>query len=274
VQTDPDHLIEGAHLMGKLDGRVAVITASTRSIGRGIAEAFHAEGASVVLSGRSAEKGKKAIEEMGGGDRLHFIAADASKQADVEALVDGTVDKFGRVDIVVPNAGGVANTAPVAMMSDEEWQYELDININQTFWMSRRALKYMVPQQFGRVIGMSSMYGKISTMAVPGYIANKHAIIGLMKALAKEVGTQGITANAVCPGFVPTDMFYESGPATVEAMGLPDLDALAAVMYSVTAIQRPNTVEEVGAACVLLASDLGAGITGTAINIDGGASPY
>jgi NAD(P)-dependent dehydrogenase (short-subunit alcohol dehydrogenase family) len=274
VQIDPDHLIEGAHLMGKLDGRVAVITASTRSIGRGIAEAFHAEGASVVLSGRSAEKGKKAIEEMGGGDRLHFIAADASKQADVEALVDGTVDKFGRVDIVVPNAGGVANTAPVAMMSDEEWQFELDININQTFWMSRRALKYMVPQQFGRVIGMSSMYGKISTMAVPGYIANKHAIIGLMKALAKEVGTQGITANAVCPGFVPTDMFYESGPATVEAMGLPDLDALAAVMYSVTAIQRPNTVEEVGAACVLLASDLGAGITGTAINVDGGASPY
>ncbi len=260
--------------MGKLDGRVAVITASTRSIGRGIAEAFHAEGASVVLSGRSADKGKKAIEEMGGGDRLHFIAADASKQADVEALVDGTVEKFGRVDIVVPNAGGVANTAPVSMMSDEEWQFELNINLNQTFWMSRRALKYMVPQQFGRVIGMSSMYGKISTMAVPGYIANKHAIIGLMKALAKEVGTQGITANAVCPGFVPTDMFYESGPATVEAMGLPDLDALAAVMYSVTAIQRPNTVDEVGAACVLLASDLGGGITGTAINIDGGASPY
>jgi 3-hydroxybutyrate dehydrogenase/3-oxoacyl-[acyl-carrier protein] reductase len=160
------------------------------------------------------------------------------------------------------------------MMSDEEWQYELDFNINQTFWMTRRALKYMIPQQFGRIIGMSSMYGKISTMAVPGYITNKHAIIGLMKAVAKEVGTQGITANAVCPGFVPTDMFYETGPATVEAMGLPDLDALAQIMYSVTCIQRPNTVEEVAAACVLLASDLGAGISGTTINVDGGASPY
>ncbi|MCF8528107.1 MAG: SDR family NAD(P)-dependent oxidoreductase [Candidatus Nanopelagicales bacterium] len=268
------HPLEKEHHMGQLDGRVAVITASTRSIGRGIAEAFHAEGASVVLSGRNPEKGQKAIEEMGGGDRLHFIAADASKQADIEALVDGTAEKFGRVDIVVPNAGGVANTAPVAMMSDEEWQYELDFNINQTFWMARRALKYMVPQQFGRVIGMSSMYGKITTMAVPGYITNKHAIIGFCKALAKEVGTQGITANAICPGFVPTDMFYETGPATVEAMGLPDLDALAAVMYSVTAIQRPNTVEEVAAACVLLASDLGAGISGTTINVDGGASPY
>jgi NAD(P)-dependent dehydrogenase (short-subunit alcohol dehydrogenase family) len=260
--------------MGQLDGKVAVITASTRSIGRGIAEAFHADGAKVVLSGRNAEKGATAIEEIGGGDRLHFIAANASKQADIEALVDGTVEKFGRVDIIVPNAGGVANTAPVAMMSDEEWQYELDFNINQTFWMTRRALKYMIPQQSGRIIGMSSMYGKISTMAVPGYITNKHAIIGLMKAVAKEVGTQGITANAICPGFVPTDMFYETGPATIAAMGLPDLDALAQLLYSVTAIQRPNTVEEVAAACVLLASDLGAGICGTTINVDGGASPY
>lgn len=260
--------------MGQLDGKVAVITASTRSIGRGIAEAFHAEGAKVVLSGRNAEKGAKAIEEMGGGDRLHFIAANATKQADIEALVDGTVEKFGRVDIIVPNAGGVNATAPVAMMSDEEWQYELDFNINQTFWMTRRALKYMIPQQSGRIIGMSSMYGKISTMAVPGYITNKHAIIGLMKAVAKEVGTQGITANAICPGFVPTDMFYETGPATIEAMGLPDLDALAQLLYSVTAIQRPNTVEEVAAACVLLASDLGGGISGTTINVDGGASPY
>ena len=260
--------------MGLLDGKVATITASTRSIGRGIAQAFHDEGATVVLSGRNEEKGRKAIEEMGGGDRLHFIACDASNQQQVEALVDGTVAKCGRIDIIVPNAGGVANTAPVAMMSDEEWQYELNFNLNQTFWMTRRALKYMLPQQSGRIIGMSSMYGKISTMAVPGYIANKHAIIGLMKAVAKEVGTQGITANALCPGFVPTDMFYETGPATVEAMGLPNLDALAQIMYSVTAIQRPNTEAEVAAAAGLLASDLGAGITGTTINVDGGASPY
>jgi 3-hydroxybutyrate dehydrogenase/3-oxoacyl-[acyl-carrier protein] reductase len=188
---------------------------------------------------------------------------------DLSGIKPGGVDQ-----VIVPNAGGVANTAPVSMISDEEWQYELDFNINQTFWMTRRALKYMIPQQFGRIIGMSSMYGKISTMAVPGYITNKHAIIGLMKAVAKEVGTQGITANAICPGFVPTDMFYETGPATVEAMGLPDLDALAQLMYSVTAIQRPNTVEEVAAACVLLASDLGGGISGTTINVDGGASPY
>jgi 3-hydroxybutyrate dehydrogenase len=260
--------------MGQLDGKVAVITAGTRSIGRGIAESFLAEGAKVVVSGRSAQKGAAALAEMGGGDNLHFVACDATKQAEVEALVDATVDHFGRLDISVFNAGGVANTAMCADMSDEEWQFELNFNLNHCFWGTRRSLKYMLPQQSGRIMLMSSMYGKIVTPGVPGYIANKHAIIGLAKAVATEVGTQGITVNAVCPGFVATDMFYETGPATVEAMGLPNLDALAEIMYSPTAIKRATTVEEVAAACTFLASEAGGGITGTSMNIDGGASPY
>lgn len=259
--------------MGKLDGRVAVVTAGTRSIGRGIAEAFLAEGAKVVVSGRSAEKGQAAVSELGG-TNVHFIACDATKQGDVEALVDGTVEHFGRLDIAVFNAGGVANTSMVADFSDEEWQYEMNFNINHCFWGTRRALKYMIPQQYGRIINMSSMYGKITTIGVAGYITNKHAIIGLSKATAHEVGVHGITVNAICPGFVATDMFYETGPATVEAMGLPDLDALAAIMYNPTAIKRPNTVEEVAAMAVLLSSHEGAGMTGGSFNVDGGASPY
>lgn len=259
--------------MGKLDGRVAVITAGTRSIGRGIAEAFLAEGAKVVVSGRSAEKGAAAVAEMGG-TNVHFIACDATKKEDVEALVDGTVDHFGRVDITVFNAGGVANTAMVADFSDEEWQYELNFNINQCFWGTRRALKYMLPQQYGRILLMSSMYGKYAVPGIAGYVTNKHAIIGLAKATASEVGTQGITVNAICPGFVATDMFYETGPVTVEAMGLGSLDDLAAIMYNPTHIKRPNTVEEVGALALLLASHEGGGFTGGAYNVDGGAAHY
>lgn len=260
--------------MGLLDGKVAVVTAGTRSIGRGIADAFLAQGAKVVVSGRSAEKGAAAVADMGGGDNVHFVACDATSQSDVEGLVDATVEHFGRIDIAVFNAGGVANTAMCADMPDDEWQYELNFNLNHCFWGTRRALKYMLPQQSGRIMLMSSMYGKIVTPGICGYIANKHAIIGLAKAVATEVGTQGITVNAICPGFVATDMFYETGPATVEAMGLPNLDALAQIMYAPTAIKRANTVEEVGAACAFLASDAGAGITGTAFNIDGGAAPY
>ena len=259
--------------MGKLDGRVAVITAGTRSIGRGIAEAFLAEGAKVVVSGRNAEKGAVAVSEMGG-TNVHFIACDATKQADVEALVDGTVEHFGRIDIAVFNAGGVANTNMVADFSDEEWQYELDFNLNQCFWGARRALKYMVPQQHGRIMFMSSMYGKIPTPGISGYMTTKHGMIGLAKAVAHEYGTQGVTCNAICPGFVETDLFYESGPKTVQAMGLNSLDDLAAVMYAPTAIKRANTVQEVGALATLLASHEGGGFTGGAYNVDGGASPY
>jgi 3-hydroxybutyrate dehydrogenase len=260
--------------MGKLDGMVAVVTASTRSIGFGVAKAYLAEGAKVVLSGRNAEKGAAAVAELGGGPNVHFIACDATKQADVEALVDGTVKHFGRIDIAVFNAGGVAATSMLADFSDEEWQYELNFNLNHCFWGTRRAIKYMAPQNFGRIINMSSMYGKITTVGVAGYITNKHAIIGFSKAAAHEVGLAGITVNAVCPGFVETDMFFETGPATVAAMGLPDMDALAAIMYSPTAIKRPNTVEEVAAMCTLLASKEGAGMTGGSFNVDGGASPY
>src|SRR4051812_30537082 len=118
--------------MGLLDGRVAVITSSTRSIGRAVAEAFLAEGGSVVLNGRSLEKGKRAVEELaaGAGERVHFIQGDASVQRDVEGLIDGAVEHFGRIDIAVLNAGGHKNPAPVAQMTDEEWQYTLDINLN------------------------------------------------------------------------------------------------------------------------------------------------
>ena len=107
--------------MGKLDGKVAAITASTRSIGRAIAEAYLAEGAKVVVSGRSEEKGAAAIEEMNAGDNATFIACDASKQSDVEGLIDGTVNHFGKIDIAVLNAGGILNAAPVAEMTDESW---------------------------------------------------------------------------------------------------------------------------------------------------------
>ncbi|MCX6434142.1 MAG: SDR family oxidoreductase [Actinobacteria bacterium] len=121
---------------------------------------------------------------------------------------------------------------------------------------------------------MSSMYGKIVTPGVAGYMTTKHGIIGLAKAAAHEVGTQGITVNAICPGFVETDLFYDSGPKTVEALGLGSLDDLAAIMYAPTAIKRANTVQEVGALATLLASHEGGGFTGCAYNVDGGASPY
>ncbi len=113
----------------ELEGKVAAITGGTRGIGRAIAEAFHREGASVVINGRSAEKGEQALQEMGGGDRLHFISADVKTREGVESIIDGTVERFGRIDILVNNAGGAANHAPVAQLTDESMQDALVWNL-------------------------------------------------------------------------------------------------------------------------------------------------
>ncbi len=260
--------------MGKLDGKVAVITASTRSIGRAIADAYVAQGAKVVVSGRDAAKGARCLEEMAAGDQAHFIACDATKQADVEGLIQGTIDHFGQVDIVVLNAGGVGQTSMIVDMPDDEWQHELNLNLNHTFWGLRKALQHMIPRESGRVIAISSVEGKLGKAGIAGYAANKHAINGLVKSAAHEVGTLGITVNAICPGIVLTDMFYDSGPETIKVMGLPDLDALADIFAKDSAIKRPNTVEEVAAVAVLLATDQAAGITGALFPVDGGTVQY
>lgn len=260
--------------MRKLEGKVAAITGSTRSIGRAIAEAYVAQGAKVVVSGRSPDKGAVCLAEMGAGDAAHFIACDATKQADVEALVQGAIDHYGQLDVMVLNAGGVGQTANVVDMSDEEWRYELDLNLNHTFWGMRTALWYMIPRERGRIIAISSVEGKLGKAGIAGYSANKHAINGLVKSAAHEVGTLGITVNAICPGIILTDMFYDSGPATIEVMGLENLDALANIFAKDSAIKRPNTVEEVAAVAVMLATDQAAGITGALFPVDGGTVQY
>ena len=131
--------------MGKLDGKVAAITGGTRSIGRAMAEAFLREGAKVVVNGRDEAKGAQAVAEMGGGDDVAFYAGDASKQSTNEGIVDFAVERFGQLDIMCLNSGGVLNTAPVAMMSDEEWALEIDWNLNSVFWGMRKALQHMQP---------------------------------------------------------------------------------------------------------------------------------
>ena len=261
--------------MGKLDGKTAVITASTRSIGRAVAETYLREGANVVISGRSEEKGQAALEEMGAGDQAHFIACDATDKGQVEGLIDAAVDHYGRLDIAVLNAGGIMEASPIADMTDENWEHALNINLNHTFWGIRRSLKHMIPQESGRIIAMSSVEGKLSKPTIAHYSSNKHAINGLVKIAAHENGTNGITVNAILPGVVLTDMFYETAPATVEAMQLEGgLDALATMYASGSAIKRPNTVEEVAAVALMLARDEARNITGCLFPVDGGTMPY
>jgi len=220
--------------MGKLDGRVAVITSGSTGIGRGIGEAFLAEGASIVINGRDPEKGAKALKEMNAGDRGHFIRGDVTIREDIDAV---------------------------------KW------NLYSAFWASRKALEYMIPQKSGRIIMISSVEGKHGKPAIPAYVTCKHALIGLTKSIAKENGTTGITCNAICPGLVWTDVLVATGPDSAKEMGLT-FDQMVDLFAQETALKRISTVEEVAAVAVLLASDIAGGITGSAYNVDGGTAAY
>jgi 3-hydroxybutyrate dehydrogenase len=259
---------------GRLQGRVAVLTQSTRSIGRGIAEAFLAEGASVVVSGRSEDKGKQALAEMGAGDRADFFPCDATMQDQVEALVDFAAERYGRLDIIVNNAGGTSGWALVGDLSDEAWQQALNWNLNACFWGTRRALRYMVDAGWGRIINMSSVESKMANKPmVSHYITNKHAMNGLTKATAFEYAQQGITCNAICPGAVETDLMKDVGPLVAQQAGSTYEEFLQSYANE-SMIKRLNTVEEVAACAVWLASEPGGGVTGAMINVDGGTSPW
>ena len=267
VMTQP-----GAPLL--LEKRVAVITGGSRGLGRGIAEAFAAQGAAIVISGKSQAKGEQALAEMGIGDRAMFISCDVRRKEDVNNLIDQAAKRYGGADILVNNAGGSDRFALVHEMSDEAWENALNLNLNAAFWATRRALKYMLERGWGRIINISSVEGKQGNKpAVSHYITNKHALNGLTKAVAHEYGTMNITCNAICPGAVETDMMKELGPQAAASAGITYqqfLDNYAAE----SSIKRLNTVEEVAAMATLLASELGGGITGALINVDGGTAQW
>ncbi|MEK9748063.1 MAG: SDR family NAD(P)-dependent oxidoreductase [Pseudomonadales bacterium] len=257
----------------KLEGKVAAVTGGSAGIGRAIAEAYLEEGASVAIMARNAEKAASVLADIDAGDRLIFIQGDAMDQDAVEGFVDKTAEHFGRVDILVNNAGGAGDLQPTINLSDEAFDECMKWNVYSTFWGTRRALKYMTEHQWGRIINISSMEGKHGKPVLTAYTTAKHAINGMTKSVAREVGTQGITVNAICPGLVITDIVRDNGPKTAEAMGM-SFDEMVALFSKEAAIERPNTVEEVAAVAVLLASDLGGGITGALLSVDGGTAQY
>ncbi len=259
--------------MGLLEGRVACVTGGTRGIGRAAAEAFLREGAQVVINGRDAAKGEQALAEMGGGDNVAFVHGDVAVRDDCEALIQAAVDRYGAIDILYANAGGAVNPAPIAAMTDEAMQDTLLWNFWHTFWTMRAALGHMIPRQSGRIIATSSVEGKLGTPGLSNYVVAKAAINALVKTTAKEVGTLGITINAVCPGAIETDSMRDNGPGAAESMGI-SYDELKSMFAQASAIKRLNDVDDVAAVVVLLASEAGAGITGSLISIDGGTSPY
>lgn len=241
-----------------LKDKVAIVTGASRGIGEAIARKFCQEGASVMLCSRSAESVAAIAESLSsnGGD-AKSTQADISNKADVEALVDLTLQEFSRVDILVNNAGVTRDTL-FMRMKDEDWDAVIQTNLTGTAYCMRTVIRSMMRQRGGRIINISSVVGVAGNAGQANYAASKAGIIGLTKSVAKEVGSRGITVNAITPGFITTDMTGKIPEAAQQKM----LEMIPVGSFGVP--------EDVAAAALFLASDAARYITGQAIQVDGG----
>lgn len=255
-----------------LSGKVVAVTGGSRGIGKGIAEALLRTGASVAINGRNEEKGHQTIKEIGEDQPIIFIKGDVRKQSEVENFIAKTIEKFGQIDILINNAGGSGGFAPVYELTDEAWENAAAWILHSTFWATRAALRDMNQRGWGRIINISSVEGRQANKEnVAHYITFKHAMNGFTKAVAFENGAKGITCNAISPGAVETDLMMEQGPAAAASMGI-SYEEFKQNYAQESSIKRLNTTDEVSGLAVFLCSELGSGITGAILPVDGGTS--
>jgi 3-hydroxybutyrate dehydrogenase len=256
----------------KLKDKTALITGGGRGIGRAIAFEFAREGARVALLARTASQVEQVAEEIRAAYKAEAVAAvcDVSDAGSVASAFASVAESFGvGVDILVNNAG-IAESAPLVKTSDELWQRIIAVNLTGTFLCTRAALPAMLARGWGRVINVASVAGKTGAPYISAYTASKHGVLGMTRCAALEVATKGVTVNAICPGYVETEMAEQAINNITSKTGKSEQEARA-VLNRMSPQNRLVTPEEVAALALLLASDEGRGINGQAINVDGGS---
>ena len=256
--------------MTRLAGRTAVVTGAGRGIGAAVARALAAAGARVVLAGRSQHTldGVAAELRSAAHDAI-TVACDVADPASIAGLAKLAGERLGRVDILVNNAG-TAYGGPLARTPLDEWNRLLAVNATGAFLCTQAFLPGMVERRWGRIVFVASVAGLTGGKYIAAYAASKHAVLGLARSVAAEVAEFGVTANAVCPGYVDTDMTRESLDRIVEKTGKTREQALAAILAT-TPQRRLIAPEEVAHAVLWLCDELACGINGDAVVIDGGA---
>jgi 3-hydroxybutyrate dehydrogenase len=255
----------------KLKDRIALITGGGRGIGRAIAREFAREGGTIAVAARTKEQVVQVAEEIGNQfqGRALPVTCDVSSSASVNDMFASVVRSFGRGPDILVNNAGIAETAVLIKTDDELWQRHLAINLSGTFYCTRAALPAMIERRWGRIVNIASIAGKIGAPYISAYSASKHGVLGLTQSAALEVAKNGITVNAICPGYVDTDMTSRGIENITRRTGITEEEARTA-LEGMSAQNRLVTSEEVAALALLLVSEDGRGITGQAINIDGG----
>jgi 3-hydroxybutyrate dehydrogenase len=254
-----------------LTGRVSLVTGSTSGIGLGIARALAAAGSDVVLNGfGKPEIIADAQSQIAALDvRVFHSAADMSNPEAIREMIETTLASFGRLDILVNNAG-IQHVAALQDFPTEKWDAILAINLSSAFHTSRLALPAMLQNKWGRIVNVASAHGLVGSPFKSAYVAAKHGIVGLTKVIALETAEQGITCNAVCPGYVYTPLVEAQIDGQAKAHGVPREQVIRDVLLAQQPNKRFATVDELGTLAVFLASEAAASITGAALPVDGG----
>lgn len=245
--------------MARLAGKTALVTGGTRGIGLGIARAFLAEGARVVLTGTTDQSADKAVAEFGGNPAISAIAADLSITLSAFTLVDAAVERLGKIDILINNAGVVSRSS-VWDLTPEEWDRIHEVNLKALFFVSRQAALNMRARKSGAILNISSIAGQNGGLAgSPAYASSKAAVIGLTRAMARRFAPDGIRVNCLAPADIETDV----------TAGWPQ--DLRDQLNAITPLGRFGAVNEVVGAAVYLASEESSYVTGQTLSINGGA---
>jgi 3-hydroxybutyrate dehydrogenase len=255
-----------------LQGKTALVTGSTSGIGLGIAEALAGQGASIILNGfGDAAEVERARAGMAArhGVKVVYDGADMSSAQAIERMMNGALAAFGAVDVLVNNAG-IQHVAPVDEFPVAKWDAILAINLSAAFHTTRLALPAMKKRGWGRIINVASAHALVASPFKSAYVAAKHGIAGFTKTVALEAAEQGVTVNAVCPGYVWTPLVEKQIPDTAKARGLSVEQVKRDVLLAAQPTRKFVTVDEVAALATFLASDAAASITGTVLPIDGG----
>jgi 3-hydroxybutyrate dehydrogenase len=255
-----------------LAGKVSLVTGSTSGIGLGIARALAAAGSDIVLNGFGKPAEVESLQaEMAAQFNvdISFSPADMSKPEAIRHMIEQVHADLGRLDILVNNAG-IQHVAPLQDFPVEKWDAILAINLSSAFHTTRLALPAMLKNKWGRIVNIASAHGLVGSPFKSAYVAAKHGIVGLTKVTALETAEQGITANAICPGYVYTPLVEAQIEGQAKAHGIPREQVIRDVLLQQQPNKRFATVEELGHLTVFLASDAANSITGVALPVDGG----
>ena len=254
-----------------LPGQCAIVTGSTSGIGLGIARSLAASGAHLMLNGFG-DAAQIELLRAGlareFGVKVSYSGADMSKPDQIRRMVRAAREELGSVDILVNNAG-IQHTAPIESFPPERWDAVLAINLSSVFHAVQAALPAMKATNWGRIVNIASTHGLVASVEKSAYVAAKHGVIGLTKAIALETATTGVTCNAICPGWVLTPLVQQQIDVRAKREGLSNDQAKAALLAEKQPSGEFATPEQIGGVCVFLCSDAAAQIRGAAVPVDG-----